>query len=584
MSAAVAVQQTFEDLGMPLREVTFVVLDLETTGLDPRRDRITEVGAVKVRGGERLGEFHALVSPGVPIPPTVARLTGIDDRAVSRCPPVTAIVPSLAEFLRGATFVAHNARFDLAFLRTAFAELSYPPITNPVVDTARLARRVLPRDEVRDVRLSTLAHHLRARVEPEHRALADARATVDVLHALLERVGSLGVTTLEELRDYTRSTSDPTYRRIRLVDGAPDAPGTYRFLGQAGEVLYVGKATELRARLRQYFGQDRRRRVADLVRDTERVEWDITATELEASVEEVRAIHRHRPRYNRRSRNPQRGVYVKLTRERLPRLSIVTAVRDPAALHVGPLASRPWAESFIDAVHDALPLRQCTDRLTTRGRPPCSLKEMGRCGAPCDGSQDEETYARVVSDYVRGVETDPAVLLVPLRRRMLDQAHDGRFEHARRTRDRLHRLASALTRSRAVAALVEAGDLVATRSGGSDGDEFEVVLVRRGRLGGTRRCGPDGVAAAIEELRRAAPPLPPPGLPPPEHLEEIALVAGWLERSGVRLIEVDGEFAVPVTGGALLATTVAEARRVGRAVSRDRRTAAGVKALRRTTS
>lgn len=578
MGGAVVVQPSFEELGTPLWEVTFVVIDLETTGLDPRRDRITEVGAVKVRGGERLGEFHALVAPGVPIPPGVARLTGITDATVARCPPIEAIVPALAEFLRGTTVVAHNARFDLSFLRTAFGALSYPPLDNPVVDTARLARRVLPRDEVRDVRLSTLAHHLRARVKPEHRALADARATVDVLHALLERVGSLGVTTLEELRDHTRSTSDATYRRIRLVDGAPEAPGTYRFIGHDGEVIYVGKAVCLRERLRQYFGQDPRRRIADLVRGTAEVTWEIAPTELEAAVRELRAIHQHRPRYNRRSRHPERAVYVKLTRERFPRLSIVTSVRDTDALHVGPLPSRRHAEDLRDAIHDVIPLRQCTDRLTTRGRPACSLKELGRCGAPCDGTQSDDAYDEVVSRYVDAVEGDPRELLQGLRARMLERARNGRFEQARAARDRLHHAATTLARIRRLRLLVGVDELVAARPAG---DDTEVVLVRRGRLSGTARCPREEVEAAVDGLRSTAPPAPPAGLPPGTDLEEIDLVATWLQRPGVALLAVEGVLAEPVAGGAALATTVAEATRVRRVLRRDRQLATGTKVVRR---
>ena len=137
---------------------------------------------------------------------------------------------------------------------TATAQLEHP-----VVDTAKVARRLL-RDEVRDCRLATLARHLKARTLPEHRALADARATVDVLHGLLERAGTLGATTLEDLRDYTRSTTDRAFRKISLVADAPTGPGVYRFLDDRGQVLYVGKATDLRSRLRTYFGRDPRRR------------------------------------------------------------------------------------------------------------------------------------------------------------------------------------------------------------------------------------------------------------------------------------------------------------------------------------
>ncbi len=571
---------TFDDLGTPLRDVTFAVLDLETTGLSPERDRITEIGVVKVRGGEVLGELQTLVRPEIPIPAAVATLTGITDELVARHPPIEAALPALLEFLRGTTLVAHNAHFDLGFLRAACRRHAYPPLEGPTVCTARLARRALDRGEVRNVRLGTLADHFRTRVRPEHRALSDARATVDVLHGLLERVGSLGVNTLEELREYTRSTSDPAYRKIGLVDGAPDAPGVYRFLDARGEVLYVGKAVRLRERLRTYFGQDRRRKVADLVRETASVTWELAPTGLEAAVREVRAIHRHRPRYNRRSRRPERAVYVKLTRERYPRLSIVTAVRDPRALHVGPLSSRGVAERFCDAVHEVVALRQCTDRLTAeRGRAPCVLKDLGRCGAPCDGSQDVDGYARVVAEYEHATAGDPTTLLDALRGRMERHAEAGRYERAREVRSGLHLVARVLADARRLRALIDAGDLVASRT---HGDVHEVVAVRRGRLVATERS--DGPASAERladtgrRLLRLAPEVGD-GLPDRSEVEEVRLVARWLEEAGTRLVlaTAAAPFAVPVAGGRELAAVEEERRRVARAVRRDREVLRGGK-------
>ncbi|MEX0835670.1 MAG: exonuclease domain-containing protein, partial [Nitriliruptor sp.] len=254
-TAAAAHQPSFDQLGTPLIDVTFVVLDLETTGLSPGRDRITEVGAVKVRGGEVLGELQTLVHPGRPIPAGVVAVTGINDAMVRDAPPVEAVFPTVLSFLGDAVLVAHNASFDVSFLRAESERLDYGAFEPVVVDTARLARRLVA-DEVRDRRLGTLARHFASRTVPDHRALHDARATVDVLHGLIERAGTYGATTLEDLRDLSRSTSEKAYRRVGLVRDAPRTSGVYRFLDERGEVLYVGKATDLRSRLRTYFGQD----------------------------------------------------------------------------------------------------------------------------------------------------------------------------------------------------------------------------------------------------------------------------------------------------------------------------------------
>jgi DNA polymerase III epsilon subunit family exonuclease len=210
-------QATIEDLGRPLVRTTFVVLDLETSGGAPHLGaHITEIGAVKVRGGEVLGKFQTFINPGTPIPSFITELTGINDAMVSSSPRIAEVFPVLLEFLGAeneTVFVAHNAPFDLSFLKAAASasEYKWPKFT--VIDTAKLARRVLSRDEVVNCKLGTLAEFFNASVSPTHRALDDALATIDVLHALIGRVGSMGITTLEELQDFSNRKSSTRSRK-----------------------------------------------------------------------------------------------------------------------------------------------------------------------------------------------------------------------------------------------------------------------------------------------------------------------------------------------------------------------------------
>ena len=230
---APARQQAFDDLGEPLHEVTFVVVDLETTGGSHRdADGITEIGAVKVRGGEVLGEFATLVDPGRSIPAQITILTGITNAMVYDAPRIESVLPSFLEFIRGCVLVAHNAPYDVGFLRSACARHGMVWPKPPVLDTVQLARKVLTRDEAPSVRLGALAPLLHATVTPNHRALSDAQATVDVLHALMERVGSLGVHSLPELIDVARDLTRPAPQR-HLADRLPAAPGVYLFRGPA---------------------------------------------------------------------------------------------------------------------------------------------------------------------------------------------------------------------------------------------------------------------------------------------------------------------------------------------------------------
>ena len=192
VSEVEAVQGSFDELGRSLSDLTFCVVDLETTGGSAAKgSRITEFGAVKVCGGEVVGEFQTLVNPDEIIPAFITVLTGITNQMVIGAPRIAEVLPSFLEFARGSVLVAHNAPFDVGFLKFYSSELGIPWPGFEVLDTAVLARRTLLRDEVPNCKLSTLAIKFHATTTPNHRALSDARATVDVLHGLFERLGSL---------------------------------------------------------------------------------------------------------------------------------------------------------------------------------------------------------------------------------------------------------------------------------------------------------------------------------------------------------------------------------------------------------
>src|SRR5512146_1250713 len=197
-------QMSFDELGRPLRDLTFCVVDLETTGGSAAAgSMITEIGAVKVRGGEVLGEFQTLVDPQTEIPAFIAVLTGITNHMVADAPPIESALPAFLEFAAGTVLVAHNAPFDVGFLKHFAEQQGRPWPRFEVLDTARLARRVITRDDAPNCKLSSLARVFGSATTPNHRALSDARATVDVLHGLMERLGSLGVHTLEELQTFS---------------------------------------------------------------------------------------------------------------------------------------------------------------------------------------------------------------------------------------------------------------------------------------------------------------------------------------------------------------------------------------------
>lgn len=544
-------QRSFDELGRPLRDLTFTVVDLETTGGSAAAgSMITEIGAVKVRGGEVLGEFQTLVNPRTEIPAFIAVLTGISNTMVAGAPPIESALPAFLEFAAGTVLVAHNAPFDVGFLKHFAEQQGRPWPRFEVLDTAKLARRVITRDDAPNCKLSSLAKVFNSTTTPNHRALSDARATVDVLHGLLERLGGLGVHTLEELQTFSARVSTAQRKKRHLAEALPHSPGVYLFRDDRSRVLYVGTSRDLRTRVRSYFtASETRSRMGEMVGLATSVTGIECATPLEAEVRELRLIAEHKPRYNRRSRFPEKVHFIKLTREPWPRLSMVRRVLDDDADYLGPFSSKKVAEKCLAALHDTFPVRQCSDRLSREpSRSACVLAEMGRCLSPCDGSVDETTYAAVVRQLRDTLLRSPDEVVETINQRMALLAADERFEEAGVHRDRLASFIRAAARTQRLSALTRCPEVVAGRR--EDDGRWAVHVVRHGRLAaaGVIPSGADAhqfvreLAASAETVASA------PGPVPAATAEETEKVLRWLESPGVRLIDVEGEWTCPLGG------------------------------------
>lgn len=544
-------QRSFDELGRPLRDITFCVVDLETTGGSVQQgSMITEVGAVKVRGGEILGEFQTLVDPHTEIPAFIAVLTGISNSMVASAPSIEEVLPSFLEFAAGTVLVAHNAPFDVGFLRHFCEQQQRPWPDFEVVDTAKLARRVITRDDAPNCKLGSLAKAFGAGTTPNHRALSDARATVDVLHGLMERLGNQGVHTLEELQTFTSKVAAAARRKRHLADHLPHAPGVYLFRDESEKVLYVGTSRDLRRRVRSYFtASEKRTRIGEMVQLAHSVTGIECATPLEAEVRELRLIAEHKPSYNRRSRFPEKVTFVKLTNEPWPRLCLVSKVLDDGADYLGPFGSRRTAEKTLAVLHDTFPVRQCTGRLAKKPkRSACALAEMGRCLSPCDGAGDPQTYAAVVAALRDTLLRAPDEVVDLVNARMEALAAEERFEQAGVHRDRLAAFVRAAARTQRLDSLSGCPELIATRR--EDDGRWAVHVVRHGRLAAAGVI-PSGADARgyVEQLRASAETvIPALGPTPAASAEESERILRWLESPGIRLVDVDGEWTCPVRG------------------------------------
>lgn len=492
-------QGSFADLGTPLFDTTFVILDLETTGGSKDADAITEVGAIKSVGGQTIGTFQTLVRPAEPIPASIELLTGISDSMVATAPPIEEVLPSLWEFLNGCVLVAHNASFDAGFLTSSFTRHGYSVPFRKTVCTLRLARWLM-RGETRDLRLETLAGTIGTAARPCHRAFPDAQATLELFHRLLELAGPVGVLTFEDLISFTRVGRKPDIGKASLAAKVPRVPGVYRFLDIRGRVLYVGKAKNLRSRVRSYFYGDERPRLGTLVREIAKVEFERTNSELAAEVRELELIRQHQPRYNRRNRRTGRSpVWIRIAKGKIPRLVVTRKVSDQAPPFLGPFISQKQAKVVLEALRDAYPMPRCTDpRKHLNG---CAFGQMGRCIAPCLPAR-RDPYQDLFDQMIDCINSDPHSILERLNLRMSALAEDMRYEEAADLRDRIELLTRTFDRQRIIQALMLSGDILLDFS---EEQSPVRIAIRQGRLVAVH-AAPDASGHDVEGIFAFAPP------------------------------------------------------------------------------
>jgi len=349
-----------------LEEAEFVVFDLETTGLSATRNRICEIGAVRVRALELVDSFQSLVNPGRALPEQVARLTGLRDPDLRRAPSASSVLRRFLRFVADDLLVAHNARFDQRFLEAQLMSVHGRRLSEPPLCTAALARRLLE-GRVRRVGLASLAQFFGVPTAPCHRALPDAEATAQVLVHLIGLAQELGARRVSELRGLAAPRKRRVYDKRSLARGAPTRPGVYLFRDRHGQALYVGRARDLRARLRSYFRSERQRpSVEAALLALDRIEWRVLGSELEAALEELRLIRELQPPANSRSRRKEHGVYLKLRGDDFVVTKTPTALGPIGSRRRAALAARALAASTpeeLDALFEGGPLPRLRTRL-----------------------------------------------------------------------------------------------------------------------------------------------------------------------------------------------------------------------------
>ncbi|MFN2381013.1 MAG: exonuclease domain-containing protein [Guyparkeria sp.] len=378
--------EALASLPAPFDRLAFV--DLETTGTRPTRDRITEIAVIPVDGGVVGEPFQCLVDPGVTIPPTITRLTGISDEMVAGAPVFPRLVDELRAMLDGRLLVAHNARFDAGFLRNAFRDAGQVVALRELC-TVKLSR-LLDRGERRHNLDSLITRHALP-VGDRHRAMGDCQALPALLARFVERDGVDTVIDALE-RQIRRASTPPNLDPLRL-DAVPAVPGVYRFFGEQGALLYVGKSVNLRSRVRAHFADDHRNdREMRMAQQTHEIDWIETAGEVGALLTEARLVKREQPIFNRRLR-ARRGLLAWYWDDESPEPPTLVRIDDldPAELgraH-GVFRSRMKARERLGElakVHRLCPQYLGLENGSGRA---CFAHQIGQCGGLCAGREAE---------------------------------------------------------------------------------------------------------------------------------------------------------------------------------------------------
>jgi len=366
-----------------LRDAPLAIVDLETTGTHPARDRVTEIAVLEVNGFELAAEWSTLVNPETGIEPGIQALTGISNEMVAAAPRFAALAAELYERLDGRLLIAHNARFDYGFLRREFERAGLKYLSKTLC-TVKLSRRL---------------HGLACRAR--HRALGDAEALWQFLQLAAREHGEEIVAVAA--RQIARQPTLPPHLERAAIDAIPEAPGVYLFYGAGGTPLYVGKSVAMRTRVLAHFSDDiRSQKEMQLAREVRRIDWRRTAGELGALLAEARLVKELAPAYNRQLRKPGElcGFVFDFKRLRLAQACEIDA--DTLPFLYGLFRSKRAAHSALRAIADEHRLCLQTLGFDTARHGACFRHQIGRCAGVCAGKENiHQHHARLASELAK---------------------------------------------------------------------------------------------------------------------------------------------------------------------------------------
>lgn len=453
-------------------DTTFIVCDVETTGMSAHHNRITEIALIKIRDEEIIDSYSTLINPLQHIPLGITHLTGISNEDVYKKPPFDELADGILKFIRNGgdeniVFTGHNVSFDYNFLKESFLRLKKPVrLELDTLCTCKLARRIMPK--LRSKSLGNVAEHLGIIQNRKHRAYDDTLATAKILMNFLGRMqDEYEYETIDEVlkfqnsKIYSKDKKPAALKRVNIeLKDLPAEPGVYYMLSNSGEILYIGKAKNLRERVSTYFRHNDNitYKIKRMLAGVRNLKWEITDSELSALILESKMIKMHKPRFNTAIKRFRFHPFLKLDiQNEYPRVITVYEIENDGAYYYGPFTSRGTVRHIYKTLYESFKLRKCDDKIlkASPDASNCMYFDIGKCDAPCNLSVSRDKYRKEVNavhDYI--ISDGKKSATGYLKTLMLENADTENYERAAILRDRLQDIRKVMTYQKVITSAI----------------------------------------------------------------------------------------------------------------------------------
>lgn len=423
-----------------LSDLTFTVVDIETTGSKPLFHHIIEIGIVQIHKGEIIDTYETFINPGHPIPPAITMITGITDNDVEHAPLFPDIIDNILPYLNKGIFVAHNVAFDYNFIQKSLFR-SGVNWHAPKLCTVQLSRKLLP--HLPKHNLDAIAQHFHINIERRHRALNDAKATSIALTKMCQILIDNGLNAFSTLTKFAKRTESDKFKNLKpVINSLPYAPGVYLMKNKDGHIIYVGKSKCLHNRVRSYFyeTENKSKKIQRLIEEVHSIDHIQTGSELSAMLLESQKIKEHLPVFNTMIRNYRAYPFLKFTNEPFTRIILSREVKPDGATYYGPFKSTLEVKKLIDQLQKTFGIRTCKAKLNSK-KPKtfkaCLDVELGNCSGACTGKMSVIEYHQHITRAQNFLEGNGSAIIKKIENQIDDASKNLEFEKAAELRDKL---------------------------------------------------------------------------------------------------------------------------------------------------